>query len=500
MIKKLDGYILKTFIGPFFFIFSILFFIFIVQFAWQEMDKYVGKGLDWLTIGELIFYMGINVIQLVLPLTILLGSIMTFGGFGERYELAAMKASGLSLVRILSPVFVLVALLSVGLYHFGDKMMPYSQRKARQIMFSVIEAKPTMQITEGVFSNNIPGFSMKVNRVDGVNSEKLTDVFIHQQLSKTALDENGNDINIEQDPLTIIAEKGILQVDKHNPRFLKLELFDGISYTEPLKNKSYEQRKRQENQTTEFDSLHYFIDISAIVDKQTEQDPGNFYKNLQGKDLKLLIDSVQKTNQEFYLNNAKNNYISSYYYSKKMSELLKEKEKIEQPLVQFDQLKNNIQIISLNSAIGNIDRDLQNNEFQIEEDNARKKYFSRINLHYYRNWSYAITCIIFFFIGAPLGAIVKKGGIGMPVIMSIVVFIFYFIINFAAENLTKSGNLHPFLSAWVANFIFLPFSVLLLLKANSDSALFDISKYIDPIVKLFSKFIKPKNSEHSRYQ
>lgn len=141
MIKKLDGYVLKTFIGPFFFIFSILFFIFIVQFAWQEMDKYVGKGLDWLTIGELIFYMGINVIQLVLPLTILLGSIMTFGGFGERYELAAMKASGLSLVRILSSVFVLVALLSIGLYHFGDKMMPYSQRKARQIMFSVIEAK-----------------------------------------------------------------------------------------------------------------------------------------------------------------------------------------------------------------------------------------------------------------------------------------------------------------------------------------------------------------------
>ena len=133
MLKKLDAYILKTFLGPFFFIFSILFFIFIVQFAWQEMGKFIGKGLEWYIIVELLFYLGINVIQLVLPLTVLLGSIMTFGGFGERYELAAMKASGIPLMRIIGSVFGFVFCLSIGLFFFGDQIMPLSQRRSDNV-------------------------------------------------------------------------------------------------------------------------------------------------------------------------------------------------------------------------------------------------------------------------------------------------------------------------------------------------------------------------------
>ncbi len=464
------------------------------------MDKYVGKGLDWLTIGELIFFMGINVIQLVLPLTILLGSIMTFGGFGERYELAAMKASGLSLVRILTPVFVLICLLSIGLYHFGDKMMPYSQRKAREIMFTVMKTKPAMQISEGIFINSIPGFSMKVNRVDGENNEKLTDVFIHQQMVKTVKDANGNEQSVDQDPLTIIADKGTLKVDEKNPRFLKLELFKGISYTETIFGKNLEERKKQQNQGTKFDTLNYYVDISLIVDKQTDQDPGNHYKNLRGDDLKLLIDSINHSNKEYYRQISENRYLTTFYYDRQMGEMSKKKVVQKDPLIVMNEVSVQNQDNALNTAINMINRDIDNAKYQVEEDKARLKYFSKINLHYFRNWSYAFTCIIFFFIGAPLGAIVKKGGIGMPVIMSIVIFIIYFVINFAAENMTKGGNLDPFLSAWSANFLFLPFSIILLLKANSDSALFDISKYLDPLIKFFGKFKKQKIDEHSRYQ
>ncbi|WP_068596366.1 LptF/LptG family permease [Vaginella massiliensis] len=500
MIKKLDSYILKTFIGPFFFIFSILFFIFIVQFAWQQMDKYVGKGLDWLTIGELIFYMGINVIQLVLPLTILLGSIMTFGGFGERYELAAMKASGLSLVRILRSVFVLVVFLSVGLYLFGDYMMPYSQRKARQIMYTIVKSRPAMQISEGIFINTIPGYSMKVNRVEGENNEKLTDIFIHQQLVKMIRDENGHEQAVDQDPMTIIAQKGSLKTDSVNPRFLKLELFDGIAYTEEVFGKNFEQRKRQNNETTKFDTLNFYIDISLLVDKTTDQDPGNHYKNLQAKDLKLLIDSVKLANQEFYTRSAENNYLNAIYYDQQMKDLSEQKNADNHPSITLDKVNPDRRDLNLNNAIISIERDINNNHFNIEEDKSRKKFMSRITLHYHRNWSYAVTCIIFFFIGAPLGAIVKKGGVGMPVIISIIVFILYFIVNLTAENMAKNGTMHPFLAGWAANFLFFPFSILLLLKANNDSGLFDLSKYTDPLIKFFGKFNKKRPTEHSRYQ
>lgn len=500
MIKKLDSYVLKTFIGPFFFIFSILFFIFIVQFAWQEMDKYVGKGLDWLTIGELIFYMGINVIQLVLPLTILLGSIMTFGGFGERYELAAMKASGLSLARILRSVFVLVVFLSVGLYLFGNYMMPYSQRKARQIMYTVVKTKPAMQISEGIFINTIPGYSMKVNRVEGENNEKLTDIFIHQQLTKMVRDEQGQERPQDQDPMTIIAQKGVLKSDSINPRFLKLELFDGIAYTEEIFGKNFEQRKRQENQTTNFDTLNFYIDISVLVDKTTDQDPGNHYKNLQGSDLKLLIDSVQKTNTEYYTRTTESNYLNSFYYDRQLKEMVEQNKTDVEPVITMEEVNPDRQDVNLNIAIGNIERDLTHNSYNVEEDKSRKKFVSRITMHYHRNWSYAITCIIFFFIGAPLGAIVKKGGIGMPVVMSIIVFVLYFIINFSAENMAKNGTLNSLIAAWAANIIFLPFSILLLIKANNDSGLFDISKYTDPVLKFFKRFQKNKNNEHTRYQ
>lgn len=183
-----------------------------MQFAWQEMEKFAGKGLSWITITELLLYLGINVIQLVLPLSILLGSIMTFGGFGERYELAAMKASGISLIRIFLPMFTLVVLMSIGLYYFGDYVMPYSQRKAQNLSYNIVKANPTLQFTEGVFIEGIPGFSMKISEISGEESDQLKDVFIYQG--------GGYD----DDKRTIIAKRGTLNRDKEDFRLMKMVL------------------------------------------------------------------------------------------------------------------------------------------------------------------------------------------------------------------------------------------------------------------------------------
>jgi len=488
MFKKLDGYIVKTFLGPFFLIFSILFFIFILQFAFQEIEKFIGKGLEWYTIAELLFYFGINVIQLVLPLTILLGSIMTFGGFGERYELAAMKASGISLVRIIAPIFSLVLLLSVGLFFFGDRIMPLSQRKAKNILFTIIQTKPTMQIKEGVFIDAIPGFQLKVNQVSGENSEFLKDIFVHQNAG------------FGENTMTILAKDGILKADKEDNRYLKLELFNGTAYTDNIKNKNIIERQRQENQSTKFDTLNYYFDISALIDKnQDDNQVGDHYKFLNGGDLHKLIDSLTISYTDLYKAEQQKAYDNSFYYAKEFSKI----DTINiTPTVEIDQFAPNDQDRLIQQSIQMVDRDKESSGYLVDFFKQNDKYFSKVNLHYFRNYSYAITCIIFFLIGAPLGSIVKKGGIGMPVIISIIIFVAYFVINFSAENMTKNGKISPFAAAWVANIVALPFAVILCIKANKDSGLFDSSKYIDPVINFFSKFKKKKQNteEHSRYQ
>lgn len=487
MFRKLNLYTVKTFLGPFFFIFSILFFIFIVQFAWQEMEKFAGKGLSWLTIGELLLYLGINVIQLVLPLTILLGSIMTFGGLGERYELAAMKASGISLARILTPLFTIVCLMAIGLYFFGDHVMPYSQRKAKNLAYNIVKANPTLQLVEGAFIENIPGFSMKINKVSGENQDQLGDVFIHR---------TGK---FDDDKQTIISKSGTLTRDKEDIRLLKMELFDGYIYVDEIQGKNAQERRNQPNQSIKFDMMNLYIDISEILQKaMDEENITDHYRFLNAAKLKQRIDSMGRDYTKYYEqvykgNLAKNIYGSDRWKNTKpitKDSLPKKVESLE-PIA-----KKNV----INEAIVNLEREMESYKWQGEEIRLKTKIQAKQKLHYHRNFSYAFTCIIFFLIGAPLGAIVKKGGIGMPVVISIVIFVLYYIINFSSENMTKNGILDPTFAAWSANLIFFPVAIVLFYKANNDSGLFNLGNYLDPVVKFFSRFRPKKNTEHSRYQ
>lgn len=487
MFRKLDWYTVKTFLGPFIFIFSILFFIFIVQFAWQEMERFAGKGLSWVTIVEVLFYLGINVIQLVLPLSILLGSIMTFGELGERYELAAMKASGISLARIFLPMFTVVSMMAVGLYFFGDHVMPYSQRKSQNLTYNIVKANPTLQFVEGVFIEGIPGLSMKISKISGEENDQLEDVFIHQG--------GGYD----DDKRTIISKSGTLNRDEKDIRLLKMVLFDGYIYADDIKGKSMTERRKQPNQTVKFDTLIQYIDISEILQKaMDEENIQDHYKFLNANKLKHRIDSLEIESEKYYENVFKNSLTGNVMGAVGLDSVkVAEVPEIFKP---FETLDEDQQRRIRLEALVQIDREIQNYDWQAQEINARIKFHAKQKLHYHRNYAYAFTCIVFFLIGAPLGAIVKKGGIGMPVVISIVIFVLYYIINFSSENMTKNGILEPTFAAWSANLTFFPIALVLLYKANNDSALFTFSNYLDPITKFFGKFRPKKNNEHSRYQ
>jgi lipopolysaccharide export system permease protein len=487
MVKKLDWYTVKTFVGPFILIFSILFFIFIVQFAWQEMDKYAGKGLSFFTIAKLLFYLGINVIQLVLPLSILLGSIMTFGGFGERYELAAIKASGISLARILMPVFSVIIMLSVGLYFFGDYAMPYSEKKAKNLAYNIVKTKPTLQLVEGAFIESIPGFSMKISQISGEENDRLKDVFIHQ---------SGN---FDDDYRTIIADSGTLNRDSADIRLLKMVLHHGYISVDQIKGKTGNALRNQPNQLIEFETLVQYIDISEIIQKATdEENIQGHYKFKNAAELKILIDSLEIANQQYAAETAEKILTNSIPTAKGLDTVkLDGSQKMPVPI---DELNQEQRDRVINEALIMLERDISEYKWRSDDLDYRLKLQAKQKLHYHRNYSYAFTCIVFFFIGAPLGAIVKKGGFGMPVVISIIVFVFYYIINFSSENMAKNGILEPIFAAWAANLVFFPVALLLFYKANHDSALFNLSMYTDPIIKFISKLRTTKNVEHSRYQ
>ena len=241
MPKKIDLYIIKTFLGPFFFIVSILFFIFMVNIVWIQMFNLGGKGLTPWELTKLFYYLSVGIVKMVLPLTILLASIMTFGGFGERSELAAMKAAGISLFRIMRPLLFTNIFLAVILFLFSNYIIPDFQKKAKNMMYNILTSKPALNFTPGQFITSLPGTSIRFDELYGENDNLMKEVFIH----KTA--------GAYEDQRTIIAKKGEI-ISEPGSNYLKFTLYDGFIFEDNLAKPNFNDRLRQENQNINFDT------------------------------------------------------------------------------------------------------------------------------------------------------------------------------------------------------------------------------------------------------
>lgn len=448
------------------------------------MSQLTGKGLTYWEISKFLFYLGISVVSMVLPLTILLSSIMTFGDFGERYELAAMKAAGISLVRVMMPLFVTVSLLSVALFFFSNNIIPDFQRKAKNMMFNIISSKPAINFTPGVFIDQISGFSVKFDKISGAKSEKLEGVFLHKNASPY------------DDQQTIIAKTGKFApaVDRN---YLKLILYNGYVFTDNITNKPYEERKKQPNQSVKFDTLVYHFDISELINNAIEKEKitDDYRFQTYGEVNETLVKNrkgniATLSSIASPLISQTNNYVE--YIDKSKS-----KEKIKEPY-KIDTLKSPKRLEILYAAYNKIESlktSIDSNQNAISDT---IKTHNKIVMYQQRIVSYSFTCIIFFMIGASLGSIIRKGGMGLPVVISIVIFIIFYVLNLSVENLSWKGNLNPYLAAWIPNIVLFPFSVWLTYKALTDSQLFDIEKYKALFKPLIDRFSKPK--EHERYQ
>ncbi len=484
MIKKIDGYVIKTFFGPFLFIFSVLFFIFVVNIIWIRLAQFTGKGLDYWEILKLLSYLSAIVVQLVLPLTILLASIMTFGDFGERYELAAMKAAGISLTRIMLPLFIISLFFSAFLFVFSNNVTPDFQRKAKNMLYNIAATKPALNFTPGQFIQQIPGYSVKFDKISGENGQNLEGVFIHKMA------------NSYENQQSIIAEKGRF-VPADNPNYLKLVLFNGNIFEDNLANAENAQRLKQPDQAIKFDTLVSHFNISEIINKALESekitDDYTFQTFLQ---LNGTIADVKKDNSNIIGNlnsdlvNQTNSYVTFIDKTKA------KKTPVAPP--RLNTLKPQKKQELLYSAYNKIQSIKETNAGKQEQIQDLHAYFARVVIYQQRIFAFSVTCLIFFLIGSSLGSIIRKGGLGLPVVIAIVIFIIFYVINLSVENMAWSGNMDPYLAAWLPNLVLFPFGIWLTYKALTDSQLFDVEKYkalFKPIINRFSK-----NKETERYR
>ncbi|REC63702.1 YjgP/YjgQ family permease [Chryseobacterium pennae] len=485
MLKILDRYIIKTFFGPFFFIFSVLFFIFIVNIIWVQLGQFMGKGLSYWQILKLLFYLGVNVISMVLPLTILLASIMSFGEFGERYELAAMKAAGIPLTRVMAPLLGITTILAIMLFFFSNNIIPDFQRKAKNMLFNIAQTKPAINFTPGQFIDQIPGYMVKFDKIYGENGENIEGVFVHKKA------------NTYENQQSVVAEKGKF-VPATNKNYLKLILYNGYVFEDAFAGKGELARLKQPDQAIKFDTLVNHFDISELINKAIEKEQiTDDYRFQTYNELNSTIATSKKENALFFKNvggdvlNQTNTVVGYMDQDNKPKVAPKSQ-------IKLDTVKSDKKLELIYNSYNRLETLKSTLESKKNEFSTNVKYFSKIVIYQQRYISYSVTCLIFFLIGASLGSIIRKGGMGLPVIIAIVIFIIFYVINVGVENMSWSGKMNPYLAAWLPNFILLPFGIWMTFKALTDSQLFDAEKYkalFKPITKRFSK-----SKEHKRYQ
>lgn len=445
----------------------------------------MGKGLSYGQILKLLFYLGVSVISMVLPLTILLASIMSFGEFGERYELAAMKAAGISLTRVMLPLLGVSTMLAIMLFFFSNNIIPDFQRKAKNMLFNIAQTKPALNFTPGQFIDQLPGYMVKFDKIYGENGENIEGVFVHRKASTY------------ENQQSIVAEKGKF-VPAANKNYLKLVLYNGYVFEDNFGGKGDNVRLKQPDQAIKFDTLVSHFDISEIINKAIEEEQiTDDYRFQTYNQLNKTIEKSKKDNEKSFTASG-NDVLSQANSVITYMDVNNKSKAVPKAQIKFDTVKSDKKLEMIYNAHNRLDNlkttlDSKNNDIS-----PNVKYFSKVVIYQQRILTYSFTCIIFFMIGASLGSIIRKGGMGLPVIIAIVIFIIFYVINVGVENVSWAGKMNPYLAAWLPNIILFPFGVWMTYKALTDSQLFDAEKYkalFRPITKRFSK-----NKEHTRYQ
>ena len=528
--RKLDKLIIKSFLGPFVLTTAVSTFILLIQYMLKYFDDFVGKDLGFMVFAKLLFYFALNMLQVALPLGVLVSSLMTFGNLGENFELTAIKSAGISLVRALRPVFFFVVLASIGAFFFNNYAVPVANLNAFSLLYDIKHKKPTLDIQEGAFYYGLPNYVIKVKEKlpDDIT---LKDVIIYDHTSSV-----GN-------KRVILADSSRMYLFMDD-RYLKLELFNGNYYNETEKiGNDIDQFSR-----TQYSRMDLVFSLSSFELDTTDQ--SLFQNNRQMKNvaqltvdidsMKLRIDEIRSSFDERALRYF-GYFRAEYLEAKLLSDQKQSRDSINGEISLIRNLDNKVKLGEQRSVLKssppiqktvlrrtnapkstqldsiNLDRldsvlaakkiltgtilnsaRTQSRKIKNTIDSmlTRSKNTDREKNKYvvskFKIFSQAVACIVMFLIGAPLGAIIKKGGMGVPVIIAIFFFIAYYIMAIMGEKYAKEGIMDGMYSVWIANLTLLPFGIFFLRQARIDARLFDVDIYIIWWEKLVSKCRKRK--------
>ncbi|MFV0265997.1 MAG: LptF/LptG family permease [Draconibacterium sp.] len=478
--KRLHLYIIKSFVGPFIMTFFIVLFVLLMQFLWKYVDDLVGKGLEFDVLGEMMFYAGFALLPLAFPLAMLLASIMTFGSLGENYELVAMKSAGISLFRIMKPLMVIAVLVTFSAFYFSNNIIPKTNLRFQTLMYSVKQQRPELVLQSGVFTNEMDGYSIKVGRKDS-KTKMLYDLLIY--------DHTSGKVNES----VTVADSGMLRITE-DKQYMVLNLFHGVNYVE---DRSQNTKGSDNNgfRRDSFDEQIIRVKVRGFDFNRKDEDLfRNKYSMLSITELQAMEDTLS---DEYY------SQLSKYMVqinlnatiARKMHNLVQQHDSLKvhadvpvaDSIFDFDTFFSGrdkwVQAEIAGIALQNARSVTQNINMYENQLYSRKKWLNKYKMERHRKFTLSVAVLIFFFIGAPLGAIIRKGGLGMPVIVSILMFILYYIISMTGEKSAREDVWSMFSGMWFSSFIFLPLGVWLTYKAVTDSSIMTSETY----TKLFSK-------------
>ena len=549
MFKKIDKYVLKNFLTLFIGTFVISIFILMMQFLWKYVDDLVGKGLEMSVLAKFFFYAGETLVSLALPLAILLASLISFGNMGERLELLAMKAAGIPLVRIMRPIAIFMVIMTGVSYYFQDYAAPYAQKMLFQMLYSVRQTSPTIDIPEGVFYDGIDGVNLYVKEKDP-KTDMLYEVIIYE------LSEGAANAHI------ILADSAMLETSADKQHLL-LHLYNGEQF-ENLRTNAMQTNNVPYRRET-FVDKHFIIDFSTDF-SMTDND---FSQNAKTKSMGNLLDGIDSlaayidstalayyddmkrgtlqvsgfSKPQFNFTHRRNRMIErqqlqigqarprpdrqqeydstavksavrdwrqpAAWFEKRLREsrqedslfeakqaeakkVMEERAKMKRTDADslFDSFKENRQANIIHNALQTVTLAASDREFRAEMMKSIKRDQRQHKIQFWQKITLAVACIVFFFIGAPLGAIIRKGGMGMPVVVAVIIFLFYYIINSFGSNLASAGTIPPWLGIWFSTIVLAPIAYYLTVKSNNDSVVFNIDTYRNFFRKVLGTKIK----------
>jgi len=476
-VKILDKYLLKTFLSTFFTVFIILFFIFILQSVWLFIAELAGKDLDLSMVLKFLLFAMPRIIPLVLPLSVLLASIMTFGNLAENYEFAAMKSAGISLQRAMKSLIVFISILSIIAFLFANNVIPYAEYKFINFRRNIAQLKPALAIAEGQFSN-VGLYSIKVNKKSGVNGNTLTGITIHK---KSAMGEGNK---------TVIKAKNGLLISSEQSNTLQMVLNDGYYYEDVIPKK-YEDRSKFPFAKSSFKKYNINIDLSKL-NKVDVNDVSvtNTNTMLNVSELNYTLDSLHKNMNTEIISFSENiNQRIGIQRSPKVSAQTKRKKTLANDLLST--YSNAQKLTILGYASSNVDNNLLSITGTNTELLFKQKNINGHILAFYDKFVIAFACFLMFFIGAPLGAIIRKGGLGLPIVFAVLIFITFHFINTFGKRISQENGLSPVLGAWMSSLILSPLAVLLTYRATNDIGLINMDIIMAPFQKLFQKIFPP---------